>query len=128
MAAHPVRERLVAALVRALAAAGRDNEALLVYQRAREALADTLGADPSPQLAALHVALLRGELAARPEEPGRAHRGGSIPRHPSVRHPEQPTPATSAAPTSAPNSPASSAGTTTWPPSARSSPGTGSPP
>lgn len=127
MAAHPVRERLVAALVRALAAAGRDNEALLVYQRAREALADTLGADPSPQLAALHVALLRGELAARPEEPGRAHRGRSIPRHPSAR-PEQPTPATSPAPTSAPNSPASSAGTTTWPPSARSSPGTGSPP
>ncbi|MEU3546945.1 AfsR/SARP family transcriptional regulator [Streptomyces longwoodensis] len=92
VAAHPVRERLVAALVRALAAAGRDNEALLVYQRAREALADTLGADPSPQLAALHVALLRGELAARPEEPERAHRGGSIPRHPSARHPEHPTP------------------------------------
>ncbi|MCZ0974193.1 AfsR/SARP family transcriptional regulator [Streptomyces albulus] len=46
VAAHPVRERLVAALMRALAAAGRDSEALLVYQRAREALADTLGADP----------------------------------------------------------------------------------
>ncbi|MEU5112351.1 BTAD domain-containing putative transcriptional regulator [Streptomyces longwoodensis] len=92
VAAHPVRERLVAALVRALAAAGRDNEALLVYQRAREALADTLGADPSPQLAALHVALLRGELAARPEEPERAHQGESIPRHPSARHPEQPAP------------------------------------
>ncbi|MFJ4810809.1 AfsR/SARP family transcriptional regulator [Streptomyces longwoodensis] len=92
VAAHPVRERLVAALLRALAAAGRDNEALLVYQRAREALADTLGADPSPQLAALHVALLRGELAARPEEPARAHQGESIPRHPSAPHPEPPTP------------------------------------
>ncbi|MFF9162587.1 BTAD domain-containing putative transcriptional regulator [Streptomyces longwoodensis] len=92
VAAHPVRERLVAALLRALAAAGRDNEALLVYQRAREALADTLGADPSPQLAALHVALLRGELAARPEEPARAHQGESIPRHPSAPHPEHPTP------------------------------------
>ncbi|MEU5663818.1 AfsR/SARP family transcriptional regulator [Streptomyces longwoodensis] len=92
VAAHPVRERLVAALVRALAAAGRDNEALLVYQRAREALADTLGADPSPRLAALHVALLRGELAARPEEPERAHRGESLPRHPSARHPSAPHP------------------------------------
>ncbi|GHE66221.1 SARP family transcriptional regulator [Streptomyces spiralis] len=67
VAAHPVRERLAAALMRALAAAGRDNEALLVYQRAREALADALGADPSPELAALHVALLRGELGRREE-------------------------------------------------------------
>ena len=65
VAAHPVRERLVAALMRALAAAGRDSEALLVYQRAREALADALGVDPSPELAALHVALLRGELGRR---------------------------------------------------------------
>lgn len=61
VAAHPVRERLVAALMRALVAAGRDSEALLVYQRAREALADALGVDPSPELAALHLALLRGE-------------------------------------------------------------------
>ncbi|MGW1376981.1 BTAD domain-containing putative transcriptional regulator [Streptomyces sp. NPDC002446] len=67
VAAHPLRERLVAALMRALAAAGRDSEALLVYQRAREALADALGVDPSPELAALHVALLRGELGRREE-------------------------------------------------------------
>src|SRR5215469_2332270 len=64
-AAHPVRERLVAALMRALVAAGRDTEALLVYERTRETLADTLGVDPSPELAALHVALLRGELGRR---------------------------------------------------------------
>ena len=67
VAAHPVRERLVAALMRALVAAGRDAEALLVYQSTREALADTLGVDPSPELSALHVALLRAELG-RPEE------------------------------------------------------------
>ena len=65
VAAHPVRERLVAALMRALVATGRDTEALLVYQRTREALADTLGVDPSPELSALHVALLRGELGRR---------------------------------------------------------------
>jgi predicted ATPase/DNA-binding SARP family transcriptional activator len=64
-AAHPVRERLVGALMRALVAAGRDTEALLVYQRTRETLADTLGVDPSPGLSALHVALLRGELGQR---------------------------------------------------------------
>jgi len=67
VAAHPVRERLVAALMRALAATGRDTEALLVYQRTREALADALGVDPSPELSALHVALLRGELGRREE-------------------------------------------------------------
>src|SRR5215472_1069463 len=68
VAAHPVRERLVAALMRALVAAGRDTEALLAYERAREALADALGVDPSPELSALHVALLRGELGRREEK------------------------------------------------------------
>jgi DNA-binding SARP family transcriptional activator len=67
VAAHPLRERLVAALMRALAAAGRDSEALLVYQRTREALAGELGADPSPGLSAVHVALLRGELGRQGE-------------------------------------------------------------
>ncbi|WP_112736585.1 BTAD domain-containing putative transcriptional regulator [Micromonospora noduli] len=67
VAAHPVRERLVLALMRALAASGRDNEALLVYQRTSEVLADALGVDPSPELAALHVALLRGEVQRREE-------------------------------------------------------------
>ncbi|MEV1070863.1 BTAD domain-containing putative transcriptional regulator [Micromonospora parva] len=67
VAAHPVRERLVIALMRALAASGRDNEALLVYQRTSAALADALGVDPSPELSALHVALLRGEVRRREE-------------------------------------------------------------
>src|SRR5213079_1143246 len=67
VAAQPLRERLVAALMRALVAAGRNADALLVYQRAREALADALGVDPSPELSALHVALLRGELGRREE-------------------------------------------------------------
>jgi predicted ATPase/DNA-binding SARP family transcriptional activator len=65
--AHPLREPLVAALMRALVAAGRDSEALLTYERTREALADALGVDPSPELSALHVALLRGELGRREE-------------------------------------------------------------
>jgi predicted ATPase/DNA-binding SARP family transcriptional activator len=67
VAAYPLRERLVAALMRALVATGRDSEALLVYQRTREALASALGVDPSPELSALHVALLRGELGQREE-------------------------------------------------------------
>jgi predicted ATPase len=68
VAAHPMRERLVAALMRALVAAGRDTEALLAYQRTREILAGELGVDPSPGLSALHVALLRGELGHREED------------------------------------------------------------
>ncbi|AIJ26113.1 BTAD domain-containing putative transcriptional regulator [Amycolatopsis methanolica] len=67
VAAHPVRERLVTALMRALVATGRDTDALLVYERTRETLADELGVDPSPELSALHVALLRGEVE-RPTE------------------------------------------------------------
>ncbi|MFC4125772.1 BTAD domain-containing putative transcriptional regulator [Nocardia rhizosphaerae] len=68
VAEHPVRERLVAALMRALGAAGRGPEALVVYQRAREALADELGVDPSAELSDLHVALLRGEIGTRPTQ------------------------------------------------------------
>jgi DNA-binding SARP family transcriptional activator len=71
VAAHPMRERLVAALMRALAAAGRDTEALLAYERTREILADQLGFDPSPELSALHVALLRGVVLPAPFGPSR---------------------------------------------------------
>ncbi|WP_307817556.1 BTAD domain-containing putative transcriptional regulator [Nocardia acididurans] len=67
VAAHPMRERLVGALMRALVATGRDTEALKAYERIRETLADELGVDPSPELSALHVALLRGELGRREE-------------------------------------------------------------
>src|SRR5215470_9629446 len=66
VAAHPLREPLVASLMRALVAAGRDSEALLTYERTREALSDALGVDPSAELSALHVALLRGEVG-RPD-------------------------------------------------------------
>jgi predicted ATPase/DNA-binding SARP family transcriptional activator len=68
VAAHPVRERLVGAMMRALVGTGRDTEALLLYQRTREALADQLGVHPSPELSALHVALLRGELGRREDD------------------------------------------------------------
>jgi predicted ATPase/DNA-binding SARP family transcriptional activator/tetratricopeptide (TPR) repeat protein len=57
---HPTRERLAALLMRALNEAGRPADALAVFERTRSAIADGLGADPSPELAALHLELLRG--------------------------------------------------------------------
>ncbi|WP_214111264.1 BTAD domain-containing putative transcriptional regulator [Acrocarpospora catenulata] len=65
IAAHPLRERLRGLHMRALYGAGRQVEALAAYQEARADFADRLGADPSPELADLHVALLRQE-APRP--------------------------------------------------------------
>src|SRR5262249_22709478 len=67
VAAHPVRERLAAAFVAALRAGGRRGRAPLVFERTRETLAERLGVDPSPELSAVHVALLRSELGRREE-------------------------------------------------------------
>ncbi|WP_307789116.1 BTAD domain-containing putative transcriptional regulator [Glycomyces salinus] len=67
VARYPLREGFVAALMRALAEAGRGAEALTEYRRLSERLAEELGADPSPELSALHTALLRGEIGGRAE-------------------------------------------------------------
>ncbi|MEV1249683.1 BTAD domain-containing putative transcriptional regulator [Nonomuraea sp. NPDC049750] len=61
-AAHPLRERLHAQLIRALALNGRGAEALVAYQRIRDLLADSFGGDPGPHLQEAHLAVLRGDL------------------------------------------------------------------
>jgi predicted ATPase/DNA-binding SARP family transcriptional activator len=60
-AGHPLHEPLAGLLMRALIATGHPGRALTVFERIRGELAEALGADPSAELAALHVETLRGQ-------------------------------------------------------------------
>ncbi|ATY98262.1 MULTISPECIES: BTAD domain-containing putative transcriptional regulator [Streptomyces] len=68
VALHPLRERLRTAHIRALYLAGRQGAALSSYADLRERLAEDLGVDPGPELAALHRSILVQDpgLAAAP--------------------------------------------------------------
>ncbi|GAA0216926.1 BTAD domain-containing putative transcriptional regulator [Saccharothrix mutabilis subsp. mutabilis] len=63
--AHPFRERLRGQLMRALHDDGRTADALAEFDRARRLLRDELGVDPSDELSAVHLALLRAERPPR---------------------------------------------------------------
>jgi predicted ATPase len=72
VAEHPLHEQLTGLLMRALAATGQQAKALATYEALRARLADELGIDPGPQLQAVHLEVLRGEVAAAPPPADRA--------------------------------------------------------
>ncbi|MGW0201075.1 AfsR/SARP family transcriptional regulator [Nonomuraea sp. NPDC003201] len=90
LAEHTVHERAAALLMDALAAQGRQAEALALYERVRQTLADVLGADPGTALRERHLRLLRPD---RPILAPDASAGGTPARSPSVANAEGGSPA-----------------------------------
>ncbi len=70
---HPLHEGIGALLMRALATAGRQADALRVYERLRTRLADELGVDPSRELQQTQLAVLRDELTPAVSVPRRTN-------------------------------------------------------
>ena len=58
-AEHPLNEKLAARYIEALAAAGRQADALSAYERIRTRLDEELGALPSGELVAAHMSVLK---------------------------------------------------------------------
>lgn len=104
---YPYDEAFRAHLIRALRAEGRHADALTAYESARRTLAEALGADPGPELTALHHELLTGAAPAPIPAPA-----------PAAPEPAAPDRSAEAA-TSGPGSPPSSAGSPSSPRSTR---------
>ncbi len=64
LARDPVRENAYQSLMRFQAQSGDSAAALMTYERARQILADELGADPSPLTQQWHARILNGEVEA----------------------------------------------------------------
>jgi DNA-binding SARP family transcriptional activator/tetratricopeptide (TPR) repeat protein len=75
VAEHPLRERLAAHLMLALAGSGRQAEALEVYRRIRDRLVRQLGVEPGAELAEAQLRVLRQTVGPRPATGGDAADG-----------------------------------------------------
>ncbi|KUL35999.1 SARP family transcriptional regulator [Streptomyces sp. NRRL F-4489] len=73
---HPLREGLIAALMRALFRTGRQSDALEWYHRTRRLLSEELGVDPGERLRAAYEEILRAEATDGGPASGRGGRGG----------------------------------------------------
>ena len=69
VSAYPLRERLWEHLVLALYRCGRQADALAAYRRARDLLAEELGADPGPGLRQLESKVLAQDVSLAPRAP-----------------------------------------------------------
>ena len=84
--ADPLDERAHYLVMQAHLAGGEPQRALAAFERLRRALAEELGADPSGEIRALHVAILRGEVGPAPAR--RSDNAGGVPSVPAGRDDE----------------------------------------
>ncbi|MFL6695067.1 MAG: BTAD domain-containing putative transcriptional regulator, partial [Ramlibacter sp.] len=91
VAEEPYRERLRELQITALYRAGRQQDALAAYQKARRALLDDLGVEPRPSLRELERAILRHDVSLTVDAPEAAPRTAlPAPPTPRMRRPRSP--------------------------------------
>ncbi|MEW1657497.1 BTAD domain-containing putative transcriptional regulator [Streptomyces sp. NPDC093707] len=83
---HPLREGLIAALMRALFRTGRQSDALEWYHRTRRLLTEELGVDPGERLRAAYEEILRAEATGGDRQAAAPAGAPADPRTFHVKH------------------------------------------
>ncbi|WP_406366832.1 BTAD domain-containing putative transcriptional regulator [Streptomyces sp. NBC_01546] len=108
---HPLRESLIAAVVRALHHADRQADAVELYRRTQRRLARELGVNPGAALSEAYLALLRGRPPQSPQRAAAAVRTPvappqTPPQAPAQTPPQAPAHRPTARPSAGPQPPA----------------------